>query len=172
MNISAPENLVTESTEANNMTKSSKKSLLNQGSSHKTYRQKGSQSKTCINCGNKYGHNKKYARSVTSKCSSKLSAPSTSRSKCSQLSKKYSDRSLVPCQSFDQCSKCNHVIFDTNPSCASFDFCKMCKKSGDNNSHKSCWSQSREMKGKLTAMITFSSWIPKTFKISEIIGYY
>ncbi|XP_070504315.1 repetitive organellar protein-like isoform X1 [Chironomus tepperi] len=117
-------------------------------------------SKTCINCGKKYGNYKKCARNIESKRSSgenikpqKLSEPSSSRSKCSQFSK-YSDRSLAPCKSFENCSKCNQVIFATNPSCASFDFCKRCKKSSETFPHTSCNSQSRVLK---VRSVTFSA---------------
>ncbi|CAG9797035.1 unnamed protein product [Chironomus riparius] len=129
-------------------------------------------SKTCINCGDKYENYKKYIQSVASKSSSrekfkpKKSVPE-SRSKCSQLSKNYSHRSLAPCQSFDQCSKCNQVIFATNPSCASFDHCKRCEKSRENISHNSCNSQSHNLKAR---SVTFSPCYGNVSKMHSFCG--
>jgi len=155
---------------------SSEKSLLNRNSSHALYTQSKHKSKTCINCGSKYENFKKSVRSVTDplkcslckklkpqglsadekrsqlssycNCNHNLEIPNMSRSKCSQLSKNSSHRSIAPCQSFDQCSTCNQVIFATQPSCASFDFCKRCKKVTKNSSPNSCHSQQRDLKGK------------------------
>jgi hypothetical protein len=153
----------------------SSEKMLNRISSHALYSQAEQKSKTCINCGSKFGNYKKSACSVAEslKCSSckklkpqKLSAnenrsqlasycncshnldiPKVSRSKCSQLSKNYSHQSIAPCQSFEQCSTCHQVIFATQPSCASFDFCKRCNKFGK-GSPSTCHSQRRDLKGK------------------------
>ena len=114
-------------------------------------------SKACINCSEAYQTNSKHSYSNASKSclGEKLSTLKISRSKCSQLSKNSSYRSLDPCQSFDQCSKCNQVIFATNLSCVSFDSCKICKKSSKNSSYYSCDSHSKGMKGNLYEQIQF-----------------
>lgn len=164
---------------------SSEKSLLNQNSSLPLFTQSKHKSKTCINCGSKYGNFKKSVRSVADplkcslckklkpqvlstdekrcqlssfcNCNHNLEIPNVSRSKCSHLSKNSSHQSIAPCQSFDQCSTCNQVIFATQPSCASFDFCKRCKKLTKNSSPNSCHSQQRDLKGKSIDKKTFTN---------------
>ena len=117
------------------------------------------QSKSCKSSMTNYLASDKYSQPTNRNnacdyCSNRNSQefPATSRSKYLQLNQQQSfqsTKSLVPCQSYNQCDMCEKIIFAPEVSCTSFDYCNKCKRSALDCSESFKQSPSRDLKGRI-----------------------